>query len=224
MDNTIVSLSEQAFFTVVTAALEAYKVDHAKSSENPETHLETFGNLWGYETATQDGVMIYHINSADVSTAAERTESSVRPKDDAYTLKQNFMNYFFPELKFLGDYHSHPYSLTRSDVKTELDLERHQLYHFSPADFRAVEQEHKEGKNYRVGLVITVYEREQRVHRQDQWIDDTSCVRFQYDNVTIWIKAYVWNGEDFRKRADKKVSLICPAVGFTLRSLREASV
>lgn len=219
MSNSVVSISEQAFFTIVTAALEAYKVDHSKLEDGSEIRLETFGNLWGHESFTKSGSDIYHISSADVSTSASREQNRVLPKDEAYALKSQFVEYFFPELKYLGDYHSHPYSL-ENNVRTELDLERHELYHFSPGDFKAVKYEQEQGKNYRVGLVVTVFERDEKVGRKDTWMDDSSCVRFQYDNVTIWIKAYVWSGDDYRRRADKKVTLVCPAVGFALRNIR----
>ena len=219
MLNSVVSISEQAFFTIVTAALEAYKVDHSKLEDGSEIRLETFGNLWGHESSTSGGSDIYHITSADVSTSASREQHSVLPKDEAYDLKSQFVEYFFPELQYLGDYHSHPYSL-ENNVRTELDLERQELYHFSPADFKAVKYEQEQGKNYRVGLVVTVFERDERVGRKDTWMDDSSCVRFQYDNLTIWIKTYVWSGDDYRRRADKKVTLVCPAVGFALRNIR----
>lgn len=223
MSNSIVSISEQAFFTIITAALEAYKVDHSKLEDGSEIRLETFGNLWGHESFTNSGADIYHITSADVSTSASREQHSVLPKDEAYDLKSQFVEYFYPELKYLGDYHSHPYSL-ENNVRTELDLERHELYHFSPADFKAVKYEQEQGKNYRVGLVVTVFERDEKVGRKDTWMDDSSCVRFQYENVTIWIKAYVWTGEDYRRRTDKKVSIVCPAVGFALRNIRQADL
>lgn len=219
MSNSVVSISKQAFFTIVTAALEAYKVDHSKLEDGSEIRLETFGNLWGHESCTKSGSVIYHISSADVSTSASREQHSVSPKDEAYDLKSQFVEYFFPELQYLGDYHSHPYSL-ENNVKTELDLERQELYHFSPGDFKAAKYEQEQGKNYRVGIVVTVFERDDKVDRKDTWMDDTSCVRFQYDNVTIWIKGYVWSGDDYRRRADKKVTLVCPAVGFALRNIR----
>lgn len=77
-------------------------------------------------------------------------------------------------------------------------------------------------KDYRVGLVVTVYQRDEPTKRADQWMDDLSCIRFQYDNLTLWIKAYVWAGDDYRKRADKKVNFICPALGFALRNIKVA--
>ncbi len=220
MSNSIVSLSENAFFTIVTAALEAFQVDHSKLDDGSELHLETFGNLWGHETPLANNGMIYHVSNADVSTSASREKMSVSPKDEAYTLKSNFMSYFFPELKFLGDYHSHPYSVGYDGVLTELEVERKELHHFSPGDFSSVKYQQEIKRDYRVGLVVTVYQREDPTKRADQWIDDLSCIRFQYDNLTLWIKAYVWAGDDYRKRADKKVNLICPALGFALRNIK----
>ncbi|MEE2003414.1 hypothetical protein QWY20_18365 [Alkalimonas sp. MEB108] len=223
MSNTIVSISEQAFFTIVTAALEAYKVDHSKLEDGSEIRLETFGNLWGHETFTKSDSIVYHVTYADVSTSASREKSSVLPKDEAYELKNQFVEYLFPELKFLGDYHSHPYSKD-DDVRTELDLERNELHHFSPADFKVVKEEQENGKNYRVGLVVTVFERDEQVERKDAWMDETSCVRFQYESLTIWIKSYVWAGDEFRRRTDKKVTLVCPTIGFSLREMRVADL
>lgn len=225
MDNTVISLSEQAFFTIVTASLEAYQVDHSKLEDGSEVRLETFGNLWGHVTE-QDGSIIYQVTCADVSTSATREKTQVIPKDGAYNLKSNFVNYFFPEMKFLGDYHSHPYS-AEDGVKTELELEREKFYQFSPGDFNSVRNEQRYNeKDYRVGIVVTVFKRGDKnlVLRNDQWMDETSCVRFQYDRITIWIKAYVWAGDDKRKRADKKVSLVCPTLGFALRNIRQASI
>lgn len=223
MSNSIVSLSEQAFFTIITAALEAFQVDHSKREDGTEIHLETFGNLWGHETALKHGAVVYHVTSADVSTSASREKTMVIPKDEAYALKSNFINYFFPELKYLGDYHSHPYSCEQDNVRSELELERQQLYQFSTGDFNSVSEERaKFKKNYRVGLVVTVYQRDEPTKRADQWMDDLSCIRFQYDNLTLWVKAYVWAGNDYRKRADKKVNLICPALGFSLRNIKVA--
>lgn len=71
-------------------------------------------------------------------------------------------------------------------------------------------------------MVVTVFGRDEKVERKDAWMDDSSCVRCQYNNVTIWIKAYVWSGEDYRRRTDKKVSIVCPVLGFALRNIRRA--
>jgi hypothetical protein len=196
MTDCFVSLSEQAFFTIVTSALEAYRVDHSELSDGAAIRLETFGHLWGYENQASDGVAVYRVVLADVSTAAFMANDCVRPKELAKQLKAQFVDTFFPELMFIGDFHSHPYSLEEDEVKTELDLERKQLY--------------------RIGLVATVYERERKISRSSTYVDVQSCIRFQYENLTVWIKAYVWFGDDYRRKSDKMVGLICPNLGFGL--------
>lgn len=217
MSSCLVSLSDQAFFTIVTSALEAYKVDHAKfdADGDPDDHLETHGHLWGYINESMRGEQVYRIEMADVSTAADRNKDWVGAKDESYEYKRDFVDCYYPELSFLGDFHSHPYSQALSQVNTELDLERNKLYQFSKGDFQAVKYDQQDpNKNYRVGMVATVYERDKLISRTSKHIDEGSCIRFQYQNMTIWIKAYVWAGDEYRKKSDKMVHLICPNLGF----------
>lgn len=215
MSICIVSLSDQSFFTIVTAALEAYKVDHAKhDSDEPEQYLETFGNLWGYRSEDTAGKKVFRVVMADVSTAAERSQGFVIDKPESYDAKSRFIETYYPELSFIGDYHSHPYTIQGDGVKTELDLERNELYQFSSCDFKSVKHQQEIGRKYNVGLVATVYERDKSIKRSRKHIDEKSCIRFQYQNMTIWIKAYVWTGADYRRKADKMVCLICPNLGF----------
>lgn len=215
MSTCVVSLSDQSFFTIVTAALEAYKVDHAKhGSDEPEQYLETFGNLWGYRSEEITGKKVFRVVMADVSTAAERSQGFVIDKEESYNAKLNFIETYYPELNYLGDYHSHPYTIQGDGVKTELDLERNELYQFSSGDFKSVKHQQEIGRKYSVGLVATVYERDKSIKRSRKHIDEKSCIRFQYQNMTIWIKAYVWTGTDCRRKADKMVRLICPNLGF----------
>jgi proteasome lid subunit RPN8/RPN11 len=218
MSECLVSISDQAFFTIVTAALEAYKIDHADpESEEPKQYLETFGNLWGYYSQSGFGEDVFRVVMADVSTSAERGQDFVIDKEECYEAKKDFVSVYYPELSFLGDYHSHPYTTpttSENGAKTELDLERNELYRFSNTDFRSVKYQQQAGRNYRVGIVATVYERDEGISRPSKHIDEASCIRFQYNNMTIWLKAYVWAGEDYRRKADKMVHLMCPNLGF----------
>ena len=115
----------------------------------------------------------------------------------------------------MGDYHSHPYSHEDDEIKTELELERGHLYRFSEGDFRSVKSLQDKALDYRVGLVATVFERERKVKRSLKKVDGESCIRFQYLNMTIWLKAYVWTSDDndnYRRKADKMVRLVCPSL------------
>ena len=107
-------------------------------------------------------------------------------------------------------------SCNRHGIKTELELERAELYKFSDADFRSVKElQSDRGLKYRVGLVVTVFEREQQVSRSQKRLDGESCIRFQYSGMTIWLKAYVWSDDgeqNYRRKACKMVRLVCPSL------------
>lgn len=217
MSRCLVSISEQAFFSIITSALEAYKIEHNIKLGGSSAYVETFGHLWGYKKAEESAVSsTYRIVWADTSTAVERNKDSVTPKDAAQELKQDFVDAFFPELSYLGDYHSHPYSLDGDGVSTELEVERKNLYRFSDSDFKSVKYIQDEvGLPYQVGLVVTVFEREKLVKRSLKVLDGQSCLRFQYKNLTVWIKAYVWEGDldsGYRRKADKMVRLKCQSL------------
>ncbi len=216
MNDCLVSISDHVFFNVVTSALEAYKLSHV-TDDGPCARVETFGHLWGYATKDPHGlVTVYRLVWSDTSTAVKRSKDSVTFDDEAYQLKESFVWSYFPEVSYMGDFHSHPYSLENDRVKTELEVERSKLYQFSKADLDSVRQLQNGGAKYRVGLVATVYGRDKKVNRSTVWLDDQSCLRFQYDEMTIWLKAYVWAGdshEGFRRKSDRMVRLICPAIG-----------
>ena len=215
MIDSVVSISEQAFFSIVTSALEAYKLEHVLTNGDSAAEVETFGHLWGFCQRTIGTQTMYRVVLADTSTAVERDQNSVIYTDEAQDLKQGFIDTFFPEVCYLGDYHSHPYSHENDEIKTELELERGHYYRFSDADFRSVKALQDDALDYRVGLVATVFERERKVKRTLKKLDGESCIRFQYLNMTIWLKAYVWTSDEnmnYRRKADKMVRLVCPSL------------
>lgn len=215
MIDSVVSISEQAFFSIVTSALEAFKLEHVLKNGDSAARVETFGHLWGYCQPLMGRNIMHRVVWADTSTAVERDQGAVSYTDEAQELKQGFIGAFFPEVCYLGDYHSHPYSREDDEIKTELELERGHLYRFSDADFRSAKYLQDKLLDYRVGLVVTVFERKQKVARSLKKMDGESCIRFQYLNMTIWLKAYVWTPDDndnYRRKADKMVRLVCPTL------------
>ena len=69
MIDSVVSISEQAFFSIVTSALEAYKLEQVLACGDSAAGVETFGHLWRYLPATHwqkhdaQGGMGRHIHS-----------------------------------------------------------------------------------------------------------------------------------------------------------------
>lgn len=107
--NTVI-LSPDAFRLIISSALEAYAVPHGKNHDpSKHTPLETCGAIWGYETENH-GNKYFHIVAVDVDTSANRQPGSVASKPASIEVKKGFYERYNPELKYLGDFHSHPWS------------------------------------------------------------------------------------------------------------------
>lgn len=220
----IVSLSDSAFFSIVTSALEAYSVCHQDDEIDKHAPVETYGNLWGYKATTKRKESVLHVVLADSDVSAKRDGCSVSPAEASFALKSDFADSFFPELEYLGDFHSHPYSLF--EVKTELEIKRKALYAHSSEDKKFAKCQQESGKPYRLQVITTVFERPDIVRRSSGHLDDDlSCIFFQYDKRSIWIKAYAYriNEEDGTSRKVNKdnIALICPCAGVTVDSINQ---
>jgi hypothetical protein len=216
----IVSISSQAFFNVVTSSLEAYSVCHSDDQDD-HSPIETYGNLWGYEARTKRKEKLFQIVHSDVDTSATRTQASVSSKREAFELKEIFVEYYYPELEYLGDFHSHPYDVENDEVSSVLQLEKSGLQNFSEGDFKNARYLQKEEKrNYRVGIVTTIYQMGKCVKRKNMHIgeDSFSCIRFMHGDMAIWVKAYVFYPELI---PESEVALICPVLGFHAGSIEQ---
>jgi len=53
--------------------------------------------------------------------------------------------------------------------------------------------------------------------------EDLSCIRFQYDMKTVWIKAYAYQLNSDNNTSQKvnkdKIALICPCAGVTVETI-----
>jgi len=218
----IVSISDQAFFTIITSALEAYRVSHPEDDDDGENHIpiETYGNIWGYQAKTKRNEIVFRAVLADIDTSAVRTPNSVRPQQKAFDIKEEFVDKFMPEIEYLGDFHSHPYDFENDKVNNVLELERKKLFCFFHGDFKHVKYLQEE-RNYRLGIVATVFEMPKRVARRNRHIDEDglTCIRFMYDNLTIWLKVYVFM--DSKRIKDKDIALTCPSLGFHAGSVEQ---
>ena len=211
----IVSLSEHAFFSIVAAALEAYEIERTNSKANPHVPIESYGNLWGYEARSKRDERVLYVSMADIETSADCGPGSAQPQIESFLLKQKLIDRFRPELEYLGDFHSHPYDLVNDNVKSALEVERKEYYRFSPSDIKHVKAL-KGTRSYRVGLVTTVFKLAEGVRRKDEYVrtdtENYSCIRFSYDDFTVWIKAHVYGERNAID--DQKVALLCPIIGF----------
>lgn len=236
-----VILSDDAVRVMVASALEAYSSPHGRTL-NIEKHvpLETIGGIWGHETQRDDQTY-FHVVSADVETSADRRSGSVRSKVESFAIRQGFYQFMNPEVKCLGNFHSHPWQRDEKGPKGKViqgpqDIEKQRLYRFSgepigvegnPTDDYC--QPSSSEFPYRVGLVVTLYRMTNQVldplHR---YIDGYSGFRFTYfgpigyknedeldmGSFRCWIKAHVFPNADAIPAPDEDVHLQCAALGF----------
>lgn len=222
----LVSISDQVFFSMVTASLEAYKVKHIAVTSLKHEPVETYGNIWGYVTKKTSGLSVISAVFADVDTSADRYNGSAIPKKEAFELKRDLVDKFLPELEYIGDFHSHPYSFNSSDrIENVLQLENNFCYNFSKSDDEYFEKLRRSKKrNFRVAFAVTVFEMKKKVIRPDSYMDDCSCIRFMFDKTAVWIKAYAYINKNGPRLASANVAILCPTIGFTSLPLIARSV
>ena len=239
MDRYVV-ITNDAFRAMVISALEGYLVPHGRRvNANEHRPVETYGTLWGFIThKPKTEELIYQITLADIDSSAYRAAESVTEKDLAIRIKSAYLDKFNPELHYLGDFHSHPwhkdYDLQEHPyVKSAQMLEQGRTieggrpYQFSEQDFGWVRSLRAAGRDYRIGVVVTIYQMANLIRDTSTvYLDGHSAIRFTYNgpdasekerSFRIWIKAYVYDERDDTQKDspvdDKDVILICPAIG-----------
>jgi len=102
----IIRISEQAPVHMCLSGMEAFSASHLR--RGPRIRLETYGSLWGHEVRLPRGRTLYSVEMAAVDTSAKMENDEVRPAPAALDLKRDVMTSFWPQLEFLGDFHTHP--------------------------------------------------------------------------------------------------------------------
>jgi len=224
-----VIVSNDAFRQMLSSALEAYACpDGKKHSGEGHIPLETYGSIWGYSTGKTDGTY-FHVVVSDPDTSADRRPGSVLAKVASSRIKGGFYARYNPELAYLGDFHSHPYSQGEADLGTAQHVEHRRYFRFSGSprentgDFASVKSLKKQGLIYRVGLVVTVFKMTNCVTEPlHAYLDLKSAVRFTHNgpdgdgkmtSYRCWLKAYAFLGDDANPVPDKDLRVHCGALG-----------
>lgn len=219
MSEIYIVVSETALMQICHAALEAFCIKHLTKRESKNArnkkYVETCGLLWGSLTklpiSKKTNKLIYTISQATIETSATRNTDEVSPHDKSILLKRDLMSSFWPQNKFLGDFHTHPYRRKQSDFK---EIEKQKLFKFSKCDYASIEDfaEFWAKHNYRIGLVVTVVDMERKSAKIEQ--KDNSTIVFNFGNYRIWIKAYYADYLNSRSTIKLKdtVYLRCPSL------------
>lgn len=185
----VVKITEDAFMEMCLSALEAYVVSESDDEGDKQDPVETYGQIWGNQATMRNGRTVFTIKKVTIDTSAERTPGACIFEPEALAVKTNFVEAFFPDIEFMGDFHTHPY------LRETRDIKKGELYEFSNADKRSVEKE-KTFKElpYRVGLVMTlstVANQEPLPTLSARIKEDYSLMEFHFNNYRIWLQAYV---------------------------------
>jgi hypothetical protein len=209
-DGYIIRIGETAIMQMCLSGLEAYSVSH-RGNKRHKTGLETYGLLFGHETVLPNEKTLYCIEFLDTDVSAERTRTSCRPNPASLTLKRDILTSFFPQYEFMGDFHTHPCTDTRSEIIKDGS------YKFSPCDYRHIEgfSDHWRHHHYRVGIVVTISLMKKNTRKGANSID-SSTVEFTLGNYRLFLKGYIAvldeDETDIMLLDDESVSLHCPSL------------
>jgi hypothetical protein len=111
----LVNISESAFRSITLATIESYSgVSPPRGKGRPRKYLETYGLLWGYETTLRNGKPCFTVEAATTDVNAERDHNSVTPSKHGLQNMNAIVSSYWPNWRFIGDFHSHPYKPTQS--------------------------------------------------------------------------------------------------------------
>ena len=203
----VVKISESAFIDMCLCALEAYTINQDDKKTDP---VETYALVWGNESSMVDGRILYTVQKVSVDTSTVRKNDSCEPQQDSLALKNDFIASFFPDLEFLGDFHTHPYTNNYKEVINKA------LYEFSRDDITHVEKSgHFDTFGYRVGLVMALAFVKNGIQgiKAKRINNDYSVIEIQFSNYCVWLQAYVaYEKNDNIKLTKRKVLIEVPSV------------
>ncbi len=206
----VVRVSENALISLVLSSLEAYSVKKKdiKEKGRPKSRIEVYGSLFGHEITLKNREVIYQIEMAHTDTTAEQRRSSIDENKEAISLKVDVITSFWPHLKYLGDFHSHPFKNTREVMASK-------MYCMSENDREWLNDNFWKQKGYRVGMVVTIAAMEKAGRKACNWVAN-NCVEATMGNYRMWLAAYcAYSARDkylYTKDNDEFVMLDCPTL------------
>lgn len=179
----LVNVSEAAFQSMVIATIESFLVPGPAGKAGRLTRQrETFGLLWGYETTTASKARCFNVEVAIVDSNAERGRSSVVPSAAGLETVNRALPTYWPNLKFLGDFHSHPWT-GREAWPTRPFL--------SDADRESIEDKASYARlDYRVALLLNVRKLEKKGWKTPDFVHDNT-LEFRLNDLRMSLAAWV---------------------------------
>lgn len=215
----VIRLSEHALITLILNGLEAYSVGH----ERKTPHLETCGALFGYQVPLKDNRILYQIEIANVDTSAKRNKRSVTPNINAMKLKADIMGAFWPNLEYLGDYHTHVYKSVSDVYSVELEEGDRRGddkgFYISNGDRHWLEANAALclSYGYRIGLVVTIAGMKRTGGVGAKPANSRSqAIEFNLGKKKVWLSAYYVYEQNaivkYSANNDRLITIECPSL------------
>lgn len=185
-DLTVVRLSENALCALLMSGVEAY-AEKNMNLARPRNRLEIHGLLFGNETWLKEGTRILHVEMINVTTTSKQTCNSVSYSLNSIALKADITQSLFPQLSFLGDFHTHP-------CRHYTEVLKKKMFYFSPQDRKNLDdmQEIWRSLNYRVGLAVAIsYIKKFREVAVIYADSEKNTLQIDIGNFRVWISAYI---------------------------------
>lgn len=155
-EDLIVSVDERALEDMLLATVESYE---ARGTHRGERYRECYGWCLGYETRSEPHghekrfTTILRITRVVTQIRAKAGANFVIPNDGSARAIRRVASRFFPHLRLLGDYHTHPFA-------TRQLLLNKKGWKYSTADQQQVAEwvteVRQEGVNPRFSIVVAV--------------------------------------------------------------------
>lgn len=179
----IVSLSDSAFFSFLSAGFEAYFVRHAgRTHRQLEVNAQLFGRKVMLKTQTK-----HFVDVVSVDTSAHMKKHAVVTNSESTKIKKALSEVLGYE--HLGSAHSHPYGLKEE----RLSYVREHGANFSESDYNAIRFAlHNFGHDTHVELLLTLLpQANDRTQNGLQLADD--FIEFNIGNCKCFLRAQVFS-------------------------------
>lgn len=209
----VVSVSENAFISLIASSLEAYAIDSkGTKTRSHKKFLETYGGLYGQHITMEDNRTLFRIEMALSDSTVWQQRYQVDYNKDAILLKKTLLSSYWPHLAYLGDFHSHPYT-TQGEVKSLKG------YYLSETDRLALDADWEFFKKvrYRLGLVVTVVAMKRASNKGFAWLSGGwNTIEFTMGNFRMYLSANcVYENDEgvfYTDNADPLVEIHVPSL------------
>ena len=202
----VVRVSQAALLEMILSGVTAYEAERRRMENEGEgepegeLYVETGGHLWGYSNP-HPALSFHYIEHVSISVFATRKSDSIAEHAEEVGVKRQLMSILRPELRLLGDFHTHPYS-TLKEAKEAPGWEpspqdRHYWLHHSDDVWEA-------SGGRPINLILAICP-DRKAPQSPRPISGNTC-QFGLGEFRFWLTAIVGEEDDEGRRLTRNRS------------------